>query len=106
MNLITIQDRLTEKAKSDAEQFLTRLFDTLCREVLVYAIPTAGLETLRKAIEGNSKRKLSVKYVLNQIRDALLPETQTRFINTASEDFLAKVEAVQSQLEEIQSHLP
>lgn len=106
MNLITIQDRLTEKAKSDAEQFLIRLFDTLCREVPVYAIPCANLDTLRKAIESNSKRELSVKYVFNQIRDALLPEAQTIFINTASKDFLAKVEAVQSQLEEIQSQLP
>lgn len=106
MNLTTIQDRLTEKAKSDAATFLNQEFSKLFRAIPVADAPTGNLLGLKKAIENYPNQCLSLEYIFREIRHAILPEVQTIYINKASREFIEKVEAVQTQLEEIQSQLP
>lgn len=106
MNIITIQDRLTDKAKSEAAVFLDAEFAKLYRALPVSNVPSDSLSDLKKAIESNPKQSLNLEYVFRQLRHAVLPDVQTIFINKASQEFLTKVEASQTQLEEIQSQLP
>lgn len=106
MNIITIQDRIADKAKSDAALFISTEFNKLLQALPISNVSSESLSDLKKTIESNPKQSLNLQYIFRQLGQALLSDIQTNFINKATKDFLTKVEAIQSQLEEIQSQLP
>lgn len=106
MNIVNIQERLTIKAKSDAQSFLTELFNKLYRDLPVSSVPADGLLNLKKSIENHPKQSLNLEWLFRELQNAMLPEIEIIFSNKAAKEFIDKVEALQIQLEEIQSHLP